>query len=148
MAGEIEYYKEQLDHGRHIEVQRSTIAGLALTISGAIIGKILDRGITHDQLPYVGALFAINSVALLISVKLYERFRLHNEVARLVRNSINPILGGFRQLAEGTIRSKYPFVFRLRLHLIWNGMFGSLALVALVIIWLAYHNQPSVPAPI
>ena len=41
MAAELEYYQEQLEHGRHTEAQRSTVTGLAFTISGAIIGELL-----------------------------------------------------------------------------------------------------------
>ena len=41
MAAELEYYKEHVAYGRHIELQRSAVAGLAATLSGAIIGELL-----------------------------------------------------------------------------------------------------------
>jgi hypothetical protein len=137
MPGELEYYKEQLDHGRHIEVQRSTIAGLVLTASGAIIGKLLSTPLKPNDLPYTIALLSLNLVALLISAKLYERFRLHNEIARLVRDSINPNLASFRRRAEITIQQRYPTLFHIRLHVIWNCLFGVLAVLGLVTTVLA-----------
>ena len=51
-ATELEYYKEQLEHGRHIEVQRSTVAGLGIAISGAIVGELLKKPLAREQLPY------------------------------------------------------------------------------------------------
>jgi hypothetical protein len=41
MSAELDYYKEQLELGKHMEVQRSVVAGLTLTTSGAIIGYSL-----------------------------------------------------------------------------------------------------------
>src|SRR5215813_118870 len=83
----LEYYKEQLVHGRHIEAQRSTIAGVAFAISGAIIGELLKTGqLTTEQLPFTVTLLCVGLFACLLSAKLYERFRLHNGIARLARN--------------------------------------------------------------
>jgi hypothetical protein len=72
MGAELEYYKEQLAHGRHIEVQRSTVAGLAITISGAIIGKLLEKQpLKKEMLPYTMSLIVIGLVSWLLSAKLY-----------------------------------------------------------------------------
>ena len=132
MAAELEYYKEQLAHGRHIEVQRSTVAGLAATISGAIIGELLKRAtLDTNELPYTMTLFAVGATACLLSAKLYERFRLHNEIAKLVRNRLDPGLQRYRKIAEKAIRRKYPFLFWLPLHIIWNSLFGVIALLGL-----------------
>jgi hypothetical protein len=133
MAAEIAYYKEQLEHGRHIEVQRSTVAGIAATLSGATIGELLKHlPPTREQLPYTVALFFIGAVAWLLSAKLYERFRLHNEIARLTRNEINSTLEELRKAAEKTIKAKYPLLFRLKLHIVWNTLFAVITLLGLV----------------
>lgn len=132
MGAELEYYKEQLQHGRHIEVQRSTVAGLATTISGLIIGELLKRPLTRDQLPYTVTLSVVGLVALLLSAKLYERFRLHNEIAKLARNKLDPSLASFRRRAEKAVRKRYPFLFWLPLHHVWNFWFGGLSALGLV----------------
>jgi uncharacterized membrane protein len=132
MAAELEYYKEQLAHGRHIEVQRSTVAGLAATISGAIIGELLKKPLTQEQLPYTVTLFFVGLVAWLLSAKLYERFRLHNEIAKLARNKLDPTLTGLRRRAEKAIKLKYPFLFWLPLHHVWNCLFAALAVFGLL----------------
>ena len=141
MTAELEYYKEQLAHGRHIEVQRSTVAGIALAISGAIVGELLKKPLTREQLPYTVTLCFLNLVALLISAKLYERFRMHNETAKLVRNRIDPTLADYRRKAQETIKAKYPFLFRLRLHVIWNCLFAVLSALGLVTSLMAYCRK-------
>lgn len=101
----LEYYKEQLAHGRHIEVQRSTVAGVAFAISGAILGEFLDKGqLTPDQLPYTVTLMCVGLFACLLSAKLYERFRLHNEIANLARNQLDPTLERLRKQAQNNNR--------------------------------------------
>jgi hypothetical protein len=121
----LEYYKEQLAHGRHIEVQRSTIAAVAFALSGAIIGELLKRGqLTAEQLPFTVTLLFVGLFASVISAKLYERFRLHNAIAKLARNQLDPTLAQLRTQAEAKHRKKYPLTFRLRLHVVWNLLFG------------------------
>jgi hypothetical protein len=141
MTAELEYYKEQLEHGRHIEVQRSTVAGLAIAISGAIVGELLKKPLTPEVLPYTVTLSFVNLVALLISAKLYERFRMHNETAKLVRNKIDPSLAVYRKNAQATIKDKYPVLFWLRLHVMWNCLFGVLLLLGLVTTVVAYSRR-------
>jgi hypothetical protein len=129
MAQELEYYKEQLAYGRHIEVQRSTIAGVAATASGAIIGKLLESlPLTRAKLPYTVALFFVGLTAFLFSAKLYERFKLHMEIAKLARNKLDPTLQVLRRKAERAIKTKYPILFCLPLHLLWNWFFVLIAL--------------------
>ncbi len=138
----LEYYKEQLAHGRHIEVQRSAIAGVAFTISGAIIGELLKKGqLTTEQLPFTVTLLCVGLFACLLSAKLYERFRLHNGIARLARHQLDPTLAQLRNEAEGENRKKYPLLFRLRLHVVWNSLFGIVFVLGLIttLISLLHH---------
>jgi hypothetical protein len=136
--GVLEYYKEQLEHGRHIEVQRSTVAGIAATISGAMIGELLKKPkLSREDLPYTVALLFVGLIALVLSAKLYERFRLHMEVAKLARNSLNPGLAEFRKEAQKTIKAKYPFLFWLKLHVVWNLLFACVSAIGLVTTLLA-----------
>lgn len=137
----LEYYKEQLQHGRHIEVQRSTVAGIAFTMSGAIIGELLKHGpLSRQQLPYTVTLLCVGLFALVLSAKLYERFRLHNETAKLARNMLEPRLAALRKQAEDTNRTKYPKVFAVRLHVIWNLTFAVVTAIGLVTTAIAYSQ--------
>src|SRR5260221_10865274 len=101
MGAELEYYKEHLEHGRHIEVQRTAVAGLAATISGAVIGELLkELPLKRAQLPYTLTLVFLGLVAGLLSAKLYERFKLHNAIAKEARDVLDSSLGELRTKAE------------------------------------------------
>jgi len=139
MAAELEYYKEQLAHGRHIEVQRSTVAGLALTVSGAIIGKLLENmPLGKEMLPYTITLIVVGLLSWLLSAKLYERFKLHNEIAKLARDKLDASLGALRTQAELTIKKKY-FMYHVSLHCIWYALFALIASVGVWATWKIYY---------
>ncbi len=122
--GALEYYKEQLTHGRHTETQRSTAAGLTFAFAGVIIGKLLEKPhLTRDLLPYTVTLFLIGIFTLLLTAKLYERFKLHNTIARHARNAYDPGLAGFRQKAELEHKKNFPHLYKMRLHVVWNSFF-------------------------
>jgi hypothetical protein len=140
MAAELEYYKEHLAHGRHIEVQRSTVAGLAVTISGAIIGELLkNQPLNRSQLPYTVTLLFVGLVAWLLSAKLYERFKLHNAIAAGARNILDPalVLVQIRKDAERDHKKDFPFLYPLPLHLVWYFLFFVISSVGAVTTYMA-----------
>jgi hypothetical protein len=137
----LEYYKEQLEHGRHTEVQRSTIGGAALALSGAILAELLKKSrLTGEELPYTVALLVLGLLAWLFTAKLYERFRLHQGVARLARDELDPSLAKLRRCAEMDNKAKHPLMFRLKLHILWNLLFGLVSLLGLVTSIICFLN--------
>jgi hypothetical protein len=133
MGAELEYYKEHAAHGRHVELQRSAVAGLTATLSGGLVGELLKQGaLTRSQLPYSVALFALGFVSFLLSAKLYERFRLHNAIAREARNKLDPSLAALRSKVEREHKKEFSFLYELPLHLVWNSLFALMGLVGLV----------------
>jgi hypothetical protein len=133
MGAELEYYKEHTEHGRHIEVQRTAVAGLAVTISGAIIGELLkELPLRRAHLPYTVTLLFVGLVAWLLSAKLYERFRLHTAIAAAARNVLDPSLVLLRDKAEEEHRKKFRRLYNLRLHRIWYLLFGIISVLGLV----------------
>lgn len=133
MAAELEYYKEQLEHGRHIEVQRSTVAALAATSSGAIIGELLKQPLTRNELPYTVTLSVVGLVSWLLSAKLYERFRLHNYIAKLARDRLDATLKDLRKQAEKEHKKDFPFTYWLPLHHVWNVLFAAIMILGIVL---------------
>ncbi len=129
----LEYYKEQLAHGRHIEVQRSTIASIAFAATGAIIGRLLSNGLNRDQLPYTVTLVVLGLFSWLLSAKLYERFRLHNDTARFARDRLNPNLQEFRRAAEASNKKEFPILFEINLHVVWECFFAVIVALGIVL---------------
>jgi Na+/melibiose symporter-like transporter len=127
MPAELEYYKEHVSHGRHIEVQRSTVAGVAITAAGAIVGSLLKVWPPNrEQLPLAVVLTVLGLFSLVLTAKLYERFKLHNAIARNARNKLDPSLATLRRQAEEEIKHKFPLLFRLPLHIVWSAVFVAM----------------------
>lgn len=127
MAYELDYYKEHLEHGRAHETNRTAVAALAATISGAIIGELLKHPLTKEDLPYTTTLFAVGLVGWLLSGKMYERFKLHNAIAKEAREVLDPNLGKLRIKAELAHKKKFWFFYHVPLHWIWSILFVVIA---------------------
>ena len=142
MGAELEYYKEQLAHGRHIETQRSTVATVAAALSGALIGTVLKIGpLTKDALPYTVTLIVVGIIALLLSAKLYERFKLHNTIAKYARNVVDPSLAKLRRDAESEHKKNFPMLFEIKLHIIWNVFFCIVSVLGFVLTLLILRQN-------
>ena len=127
---QLEFYKIQADNSRHLEVQRSTIAGIATAVSGVICGELLKKSpLSRNDLMYTVTLTAVGLIALLFSAKLYERTRYRNELIRLVEKKLDPTLAAFSVEAKKTMRRKHRFLFWLRLNWIWNSLFAGIAIL-------------------
>jgi hypothetical protein len=149
MAQELEYYKEHVAHGRHVELQRSAVAGLAATLAGEIVGELLKQGsLTRVQLPYTVALFVLGLVAFLLSAKLYERFKLHNAIAKEARDKLDPTLGSLRTIAENEHKKNFPILYDLPLHVIWNCLFLFVCALGLATTVMCIWFPVVVPAPV
>jgi hypothetical protein len=141
MAAELEYYKEHVAHGRHIEVQRSTVAALAATLSGALIGVLLKKGsIGKGELPYTVTMIFLGAVAWLLSAKLYERFKLHNAIAKAARDKLDASLSELRKTAEREHKKDFPFTYGLPLHTVWYALFGLITLLGVVLSVIAWRS--------
>jgi hypothetical protein len=66
-----------------------------------------------------------------------ERFRLHNEIAKLARNQLDPNLAAFRKTAQKTIKAKYP-LYWLPLHYICYFLFAVIAIIGAIATWKIY----------
>lgn len=133
MGAELEYYKIHSEHAKHLELQRSTIAGIAAALAGAMIGELLKSPLTSDKLPFAVTLLFVGLFALLFSAKLFERIKLHNEIAKLARDRLDPTLDQLRKQAEATHKKKYPLMYPLGLHIVWNCFFAMLIALGLVL---------------
>lgn len=134
MAVEFEFYKIQVENSRHLELQRSTIAGIATAVSGAIVGELLKRSpLDKDDLAYTVTLTVVGFIALLFSQKLHERIKYRNELARLIGHELDPSLEVFKKRAEAAMKKKYPLLFWLRLNWLWGCLFGAISVLGLVL---------------
>jgi hypothetical protein len=104
-----------------------------VAFSGAILTKIFAVKLDRCVLPYTITLLLVGSLALLLSAKLYERFRWHNDLGYRLRDRINPSLRVLECEANKAMKGEYPFLNWLSLHMIWNCLFAAIALLGIVL---------------
>jgi len=132
MGAELDYYKVHTEQAKHLEVQRSTVAGIAAALAAAIVGDLLKKDtLTRADLPATVTLCMVGLYALVFCAKFFERMKLHQEIARLARNKLDPTLNSIRINAEKIHRKKFPLMYPLGLHILWNSFFGCISLLGL-----------------
>lgn len=124
----IEVYKEYRAEIRHQETQRSAVSTILLTLTTALIGLSFKDADATPR-PYLG-LITVNFslVAIIISMKLYERFTLAKERTRRFLNEIESTYVDIVDQADAENRESYKYMPNIRLHVLWQMLFcGTLA---------------------
>ena len=121
----IEFIKQEWEQERQIENLRATITNWVVVLTVAIVGLIVDRGLSRMTLPLAVLLMVIGIYGMLASMKLYERFLFHRARVREWRKRVDQLhpdaqLLKLRQAAHEKHTIKHPRLARLRLHTIWN----------------------------
>ena len=119
-------YAEHCTQGRHHETQRSTVIGIVLAVSAAIIGVItFDKQIAgRGDWPLSLLVIALGIFGAGFCMKHYERFSLHMQRARYHRDALDALLPGMplRRLkseADERHSTEFPVVQKWRLHRWW-----------------------------
>ena len=130
-------YQEHLKQARHQDNQRSTMANLILIISSGLLGFItFDKILNITDLPLAIFLFLLGLYGAVFSAKYYERYKLHYERSRKVREQIDRI---FNQIEISILQKKadlktkevYPVIFDLRLYWLWISLMLIISIVGL-----------------
>jgi hypothetical protein len=145
------FYSEQVEHARHHEVMRAESTNYILAASTALLGLASAGavfGVQWDQrakllVPII--VIILNVFGMLLSVKYYERNRLHVTIARKYRSEISNRFSqptfeppdALREAGRLAAKKKYPVLEKVRLHWLWIGLHGLFALIALALLVLA-----------
>ena len=137
----VRMYEEQLRHARHHETLRSQSTNIIVAISAAIVA-FLGTGVSDNASPTLLGTFliAINGYGLLMSLKHYERSRLHVEVAGAYRRRVSEVaalsghtLDATRQCAHSAHKVNFKNSRRLRAYVLWSGLHLVLAAFGIVV---------------
>ena len=138
----VRMYEEQLRHVRHHEVLRSQSTNIIVAISAAVLA-FLGTSFSDSSSPTLLGTFlvAINGYGLLMSLKHYERSRLHVEVASAYRRRVSevPALGDHtleatRQCAHHAHKVNFTNTLGMRAYVLWSGLHLVLAALG-VAVW-------------
>ncbi len=134
-------YEEQVRHGRHHETLRSQSTNMVVVISAALLAFVSSDATSSDQDSLIGVfMVVINLYGLILSLKHYERSRLHVGVAAKYRDVVSEAseIGG-RKINEARTASKefhpsrFPCLSKIRAYVLWLGLHLILAVIGLTV---------------
>lgn len=137
-------YDNHIVHGRHHEVQRSTVVGLVLAIATALLGiAAIDRQLADLLDAALGlALLGLGIFGAGFAMKHSERWDLHMARARGYRNALDELLTGhplkrIKELADYEHNKKYPKLHKMRLRTWWVALNLGISAVGIVVAVIA-----------
>jgi hypothetical protein len=132
-------YQEQVVHARHHETLRAQSTNLIVVVSATLLAFLASNAASPGRQVVLGVfLIAVNAYGLLMSLKHYERSRLHVTVASRYRDvlSENTAVGGqtlneARASGHQAHSERFPisFVASVRAYVMWSGLHVLLALI-------------------
>lgn len=132
MSNEVEIwlrmYEEQTRHIRHHETLRANATSYILAISAAALGLFTTDAIEVNQGMVIPLLIVIlNLYGFFMSLKHYERSRLHHTVSSRYRDVISKysgiadrVINDERQIGVTEHGREWRFISRIRLYVFWS----------------------------
>jgi hypothetical protein len=135
-------YEEQVRHARHHEALRAQSTNVIVAISAAVLAFFASGHVSDARQYSVGVfLIIINAYGLLMSMKHYERSRLHVTVGSQYRTALSAqtSLNGLEiNRARSVGRQAHARTFRvtraIRAYILWCGLHIMLGLTGLAIL--------------
>jgi len=133
----LKFYDVDWSHVTQSENQRTAFSNIVILIASAVFGFLSQHGLTRDALPLTVLLIALGLYGGIASEKLYERSKLHMELAWAWRRRLYELhpdiqLGRLIKEAEEINRKRFPRLFRLHLHHVWLALDLSIALAGII----------------
>jgi hypothetical protein len=132
-------YQENILHARQHENLRERATAFCGAIAAALLAFAASGGLTTRDRPIGYALVVVGLLGSILSLKHYERFRRHSQVAGVFRKEVETLLGVSSSAQyNGAVQahnSAFPFLHRIRLYWVWVAF--NLA-VSAIGIWIAF----------
>jgi len=141
----LKFFDEDWRHVRQSEDQRTAFSNIILLIASAVFGFLTQYSLTRNTLPLTILLIVLGIFGGIASDKLYERSKLHMELAwawqrRLFELHPDIQLDRLKGEAQEAHRKRFPRLFGLRLHLVWLTLHLSIALAGIILTIVVVSN--------
>jgi len=140
----LKFFEEDWRQVRQEENQRTAFSNIVFLIASAVLGILTQFGLSRDSLPLTLLLIVLGIFGGIASEKLYERSKLHMELAWAWRRrlyELHPEAQVERMVAEARDinRRRFPRLRRVHLHHVWLtlDLFIALAGIALTAVVLS-----------
>ena len=135
-------YEEQVRHARHHETLRSQSANVIIVLSAGILAFLSSEYVSSGQHVVLATFLVLaNAYGFVMSMKHYERNRLHVAVAGRYRSLLSQCsaLDGCtvneeREIGHNGHFRDYRIMGRLRTHLLWSGLHIVILFVAVLLV--------------
>ena len=136
-------YEEQIRHARHHETLRTQSTNVIIVLSAATLALLSSEYASAGQRIVLAIILIFgNTYGVIMSMKHYERNRLHVAVADLYRSMISQhsLLQGTslheqRQIGHEKHRVRFRFIGRIRAHWLRYGLHVAIAMMFLVLLF-------------
>ena len=123
---------------RQSEDQRTAFSNIVLLIASAVLGFLAQHSLSRDTLPLTVLLIVLGVFGGFASEKLYERSKLHMELAWAWRRRLYELhpdieLDRLTAEAEEVHRKRFPRLFSLHLHLVWLTLDLAIAVAGIIL---------------
>jgi hypothetical protein len=152
------YYDEHAAQARQHENLRASVTSILSAIAAAVVSLAGLGGLDKADIPAGIVVVVLGFLGVALSVKHYERNRLHTQILHAIRTEITRLdqdeaavplsTEEIRSRAEGEHNSSFavwraakrvsksPWV-RVRLHILWLGLPAAVGIVGILVIALA-----------
>jgi hypothetical protein len=142
----LKFFDEDWRQVRQSEDQRTAFSNIVLLIASAVFGYLTQHGLLGDTLPLTVFLIGLGFYGGIASEKLYERSKLHMELAWAWQGSLNGLhpdieIDKLKAEAEAINKKRFPRLHRLHLHHVWVALDLSIALAGIIMTCYVIFNR-------
>ena len=133
------YWGEHRQQMRQSESQRAVLTNYVVVIASALAGFAVQQKLSRDTLVLAVLIILVGIYGTVTVAKYHERAEYHVTQARALTRTLvdlgalppdETLLEEYRQHHY----QKYPRLHRLRLHALWTGMHGAIAVLGLALL--------------
>ncbi|QGQ19271.1 hypothetical protein GC089_08550 [Cellulomonas sp. JZ18] len=147
------FYEEHAEQARQHETLRASATSVLAGIASAVLAFVGVDGINRSDVPAGLAVVLVSTLGVVLSLKHYERNRMHTAVMKATRDEIETLRrSGGRGRSASAISAKAVAqhdrdfavlrrrhqarsrVTRARLHLLWAALPGGIGVVGVVVV--------------
>ena len=85
------YYEEHAQHAREHEQLRAHVASTMAAMAAAVVGLAGVGGLSKADVPAGFVVVVLSGLGVALSIKHYERFKMHTSVMKVVRDEIDQL---------------------------------------------------------
>ncbi len=134
----LRFFDEDWRQVRQEENQRTAFSNIVFLIASAVFGFLAQSGISRNSLPLTILLIVLGVFGGIASEKLYERSKLHMELAWAWRRrlfELHPEIEVDRMLSEAKEihNRRFPRLLKLHLHHVWLTLDLAIAVAGIIL---------------